>query len=169
MTPSATNRDATNNEDDDARLTARARLGGALLGAGIGGFLTSTVVNQVLRWRTLTDDTGEPRSVTDVHGLAVAAAVVQVSIWALAVAGIAVLWYGSDRGARPLPNRVVLGWALIGWGGLTAALGLADGIIAVDVRRALDIALVASGALLVVAGWRVQRFPAGTRRGEIAR
>ena len=140
-----------------ADMRARARVGGLLLGAGIGGFLTGTVVQQVLRWRTLTEGPDERRVVTDVHGLAVAAGLVQVTIWILAVAGIAVLWYSSDRGARPLPGRVVAGWALIGWGALTAALGLTDGILAPDVRRALDVGLVVAGVLLAATGWRVRR------------
>lgn len=138
------------------RMTPRIRLGGILLGAGVGGFLTGTVVSQVLRWQFLADGTAEDgRSVTDLHGLAVAASVVQLSIWILAVAGVGLLWYGSDRGDRQLPWRAVAGWALIGWGVVTAVLGLADSIVAVDSRRALDGALVVAGLLLVGAGWRL--------------
>lgn len=53
---------------------------------------------------------------TDLHGLAVAASMVRLSIWILAVAGVGLLWYGSDRGDRQVSWRAVAGWALIGWG-----------------------------------------------------
>lgn len=101
---------------------------------------------------------------TDVHGLAAVASVVQLGIWILAVAGVGLLWYGSDRGDRPLPGRAIAGWALVGWGTVTAVLGLADGIVAADARRALDVALVVAGLVLVGAGWRLTRSGDPTAR-----
>ncbi|TVR23815.1 MAG: DUF2243 domain-containing protein [Ilumatobacter sp.] len=139
-------------------MTRTVRLGGILFGAGVGGFLTAMAVSQILRWRSLADGTREDGlPVTDVHGLAVAASVVQVSIWILAMVGIGLLWHGSDRGDRPLPGRAVGGWALVGWGTVTGVLGLADLLVATDARRALDTALVVAGLVLVGLGLRLVR------------
>ena len=139
-------------------MTRTVRLGGILFGAGAGGFLTAMAVSQILRWRSLADGTREDgRPVADIHGLAVAASVVQLSIWILAVVGIGLLWNGSDRGDRRLPGRAVAGWALVGWGAVTGVLGVADLLVATDARRALDIALAAAGFVLVGVGLRLVR------------
>lgn len=136
------------------------RLGGLFFGAGAGGFLTATAVSQVLRWRSLADGTRQDdRALADVHGLAVAASLAQLSIWILAVVGIGLLWNGSERGDRRLSGRTVTGWALVGWGAITGLLGLADLVVAADARRALDAALIAAGLVLVGLGLRLVRTP----------
>lgn len=133
----------------------KVRLGSCLVGVGAGGFVTATVLHRLHRWLLLADGAAEG-SDTSAELIAVAGILLRLGLWVAAVIGIGVLWSAAGRGALRLPGRAIAGWVLIGWGAVTAALGLSDSFIG-DVRFWAGAAPAALGAGLAVTGWQVQR------------
>ena len=150
------------------------RTPGLLLGAGLGAFADGIVLHQVLQWHHLltstdTDRIGVPYYSPDtVDGLRMNTlwdGLFHVVAWLLVLAGVASLYarVTHDR-RRAWTSRALWGWMLVGWGVFNLVEGLIDHqILGVHHVRTgpgqlgWDIAFLVFGALLVAAGWAVQR------------
>ncbi len=115
-----------------------------VLGIGIGGFVDGVVVRQLLdRPQVLSG-----RYPAGDVGLMIGDGLFHLFWLVVVLAGVALL----DRSA-PLPRRVLLGGVLAGWG----VFNLVEGVVDHHVRStpgqlAYDLAFLASGAALLVAG-----------------
>jgi uncharacterized membrane protein len=145
-------------------------LPGILLGLGVGGFIDGIVLHQVLQWHHMRTGDGVlgDRSAQTVAGLeanTLADGLFHVATLALTIVGVFVL-SGRTRGSGGDWSRwELLGWMLVGWGAFNLVEGLVDhhllGVHHVrdDVGAPLgwDLAFLASGVILVTAGWVVAR------------
>jgi uncharacterized membrane protein len=138
-----------------------------MYGIGLGGFVDGIVLHQVLQWHHMLSSTAD-HPVTTVAGLEVntlADGFFHVVTW-LFVVGASVVTLAEWRQGRLAPGWAFhLGGVLAGWGGFNVVEGLVDhqllGIHHVrdDLGGPLgwDLAFLATGALMVVAGVLLQR------------
>jgi uncharacterized membrane protein len=80
--------------------SAKIRTGAILLGAGLGGLLDGIVLHAIAQW----------------HGAA----------WLLTLAGVAALWNGLRSPGRLPATRTLLGYMLVGWGGVKLVEGIVN-------------------------------------------
>ena len=150
------------------------RLPGIVLGIGLGGFADGIVLHQILQWHHLltstdTDNIGVPYYPADtVHGLEVNTlwdGLFHVFTWLAVLIGLGLLYsrVTHSRG-RLWTSRALWGWIVLGWGVFNLVEGIIDhhllGIHHVRSgpdQMAWDIGFLLFGALLVVAGWLLQR------------
>lgn len=161
--------------------TAGLRAPGIILGIGLGGFVDGILLHQLLQWHhmltgTDTDNIGVKYYPADtVHGLemnTVWDGLFHTFTWLAVLTGLALLYsrVTHSRG-RVWGSRVLWGWTLVGWGLFNLVEGVIDhhvlGIHHVrsgEHRLWWDLGFLALGALLVAAGWALQR--GGRRAGR---
>ena len=143
------------------------RAPGLLLGIGLGGFVDGIVLHQVLQWHHMLTSTGE-QPMTTVAGLeanTLADGLFHTATWLFVAAG-SWLKLRAWQSRRLAPSwRRQLGLLLLGWGAFNLAEGLINhqllGIHHVrdDLGGPIgwDLAFLAFGVLLMVAGWSLQR------------
>jgi uncharacterized membrane protein len=126
-------------------------LAAVVLGVGIGGFLDGIVVHQLLGWHHMLSG-WYPRE--DMTLMMVGDGLFHLLCLIIVLVGVALL----NRRA-PLPERVLLGGILAGWGVFNLVEGLIDHqILGIHHVRpgpdqlAYDLAFLASGAVLLVIG-----------------
>ncbi|HEX8582078.1 MAG TPA: DUF2243 domain-containing protein, partial [Acidimicrobiales bacterium] len=99
-----------------------------VLGVGLGGFVDGIVLHQLLQWHHLLSATGD-HPVDTVDGLeanTLADGLFHVLAWLATAAGVALVWRAARRGATTWSGRVILGWALVGWGLFDLVEGVVD-------------------------------------------
>ncbi len=145
------------------------RLPGFVLGLGLGGFLDGIVLHQILQWHHMLTDTGD-HPMTTVAGLetnTLADGFFHTATWILVVVGSTMAVHAWRSGRLAPPWRAHVGLLLGGWGLFNVVEGLIDhqilGIHHVrdDLGGPLgwDLAFLALGALLIVAGLALARAP----------
>jgi uncharacterized membrane protein len=156
------------------RQRPRLRGPGILLGVGLGGFVDGIVLHQLLQWHHLlsstdTDNVGLPYYPTDtVVGLRINTAwdgAFHVVTWLSVLAGLAWLYYRVTSARRQVwGSRTLWGWMLVGWGLFNLVEGVVDHhVLGIHHVRAgphqvlWDLGFLVVGAVLVVAGWLIQR------------
>jgi uncharacterized membrane protein len=155
-------------------MAKELRAPGLLLGIGLGGFLDGIVLHQLLQWHHMLSSTDSDRigvqyySPDEVTGLRMNTAwdgTFHVVTWLFVLAGLALLYsrLTTDR-RRVWTRRALWGWVLAGWGLFNLVEGLIDHeILGIHHVRsgphqtAWDVGFLALGAVLVAAGWLVQR------------
>jgi uncharacterized membrane protein len=156
------------------RGSGRFVAAGLLLGVGLGGFVDGIVLHQILQWHhMLTSTSGYPA--TTVAGLEANTfwdGLFHAATWVAVTVGLALLWDGRGDRVQPRPpGRSLVGLLLAGWGLFNLVEGVIDhhllGIHHVRAgpgQLAYDLAFLALGAVLVVAGWALYR--SGRRAGR---
>lgn len=140
---------------------------GLMYGIGLGGFLDGILLHQILQWHHLLSDVPE-HPVTTVAGLEVntlADGFFHLVTWFFVVGASVVTIAQWRQGRLPPSWRFHLGGVLAGWGGFNLVEGLVDHqILGIHhVRDDLggpiswDLAFLASGVLLMAAGWLLMR------------
>lgn len=126
-------------------------LAAVVLGVGIGGFLDGIVAHQLLGWHHMLSG-WYPRD--DMTLMMVGDGLFHLLCLVIVLVGVALL----NRRA-PLPERVLLGGILAGWGVFNLVEGLVDHqILGIHHVRpgpgqlAYDLGFLASGAVLLVIG-----------------
>jgi uncharacterized membrane protein len=145
-------------------------LPGVLLGLGVGGFVDGILLHQVLQWHHMRTGDGllGDRSAQTVAGLeanTLADGLFHLATLILTVTGIFVLSSRTRDSDSEWSRWELVGWMLAGWGAFNLIEGLVDhqilGVHHVrdDVGAPLgwDLAFLASGAILIAAGWSVAR------------
>jgi uncharacterized membrane protein len=147
---------------------------GILLGVGLGGFVDGIALHQLLQWHHLlsstdTDNIGLPYYPTDtVAGLRINTVwdgAFHVVTWLSVLAGLAWLYYRVTATRRQVwTSRALWGWVLVGWGLFNLVEGLVDHhLLGIHHVRAgphqmlWDLGFLVVGAILVAAGWLIQR------------
>ncbi|MGW4945966.1 DUF2243 domain-containing protein [Actinoplanes sp. NPDC004185] len=150
------------------------RAPGLLLGIGLGGFVDGILLHQLLQWHHLLTGTDSDRigvryySPNTVDGLRMNTlwdGLFHVVTWLFVLGGIGLLYSRVTRDRRAAwTSRALWGWMLAGWG----LFNLVEGIIDHQIlgvhhvregagRLLWDLAFLALGAVLVLAGWALQR------------
>jgi uncharacterized membrane protein len=149
------------------------RAPGLLLGVGLGGFVDGILLHQLLQWHHLLTGTDSDRiglryySPDTVSGLRMNTlwdGAFHVVTWLFVLGGIGLLYSRITRQREAWTSRALWGWMLTGWGLFNLVEGIIDHqILGVHhVREGAhrlwwDLAFLALGALLVLAGWAVRR------------
>ncbi|MDQ4027393.1 MAG: DUF2243 domain-containing protein [Actinomycetota bacterium] len=149
---------------DDARPARALRLPGIVLGAGLGGFVDGIVLHQILQWHHLLTGTEEYPATTleDLEVNTLWDGLFHLATLLLVAAGLALLWKVRNDGRSVGSGRVLIGWALVGWGLFNLIEGIVDHhILGIHHVRSgpnellYDVAFLALGAILVLAGYRL--------------
>ncbi|MFY1687799.1 DUF2243 domain-containing protein [Plantactinospora sp. WMMB782] len=153
---------------------ASLRLPGVVLGVGLGGFVDGILLHQILQWHhmlssTDTDNVGvryyDPKTVPGLEMNTVWDGLFHAVCWLAVLVGLAILYSRVTRHRRRVwTSRVLWGWILVGWGLFNLVEGILDHHI-LGVHHVYagahqlwwDIAFLVLGALLVAAGWLLQR------------
>ena len=142
---------------------------GVFLGVGLGGFVDGIVLHQLLQWHHMLTAHDHGRfPATTVEGLEVNTlwdGIFHTGTWIATVAGVGQLWYATTLPDVRWSFLVFVGSLLLGWGGFNLIEGLVDhhllGIHHVrdDLGGPLgwDLAFLASGVMLMLAGWGLLR------------
>ena len=150
-------------------------LPGIVLGVGLGGMLDGIVLHQILQWHHMLTSTGH-HSADTVAGLQVNTlwdGLFHVFTWVTVVVGLALLYVrlAAPRRAQWAP-RVLVGWLLAGWGLFNLVEGIVlHAILGLHHVRTggneilWDMGYLASGLLLLGAGWLVARSAGDRARG----
>lgn len=150
------------------------RLPGLVLGVGLGGFVDGILLHQILQWHhmltsTGSDNVGIPTYPADtVHGLrmnTVWDGVFHTFTWVMVLLGLALLYSRIQHArGRVWASRALWGWVLAGWGVFNLVEGVVDHhILGIHHVRsgpnelAWDLGFLVLGAVLVVAGYLLQR------------
>ena len=152
----------------------RIGLPGVVLGVGLGGFVDGIVLHQILQWHHLltstdTDNIGVPYYPPDtVHGLRVNTlwdGLFHTFTWLAVLIGLALLYSRvSHARGRAWTSRALWGWVLVGWGAFNLVEGLlSHHLLGIHHVRTgahqmwWDLGFLALGAVLIGAGWLLQR------------
>lgn len=148
----------------NSRELRRIRIGGGLLGVGLGGFFDGIVLHQLLQWHQMLSSVLPPDSLEAMHTNMLWDGVFHAAMWIATLAGIFVVWTGARR-TRVLPPAGWLGGLmLMGWGVFNFVEGLINHHLLQihHVREwgpnpVWDLGFLATGPVLVVVGWLVAR------------
>ena len=148
------------------RDVTRFRAPGLLLGVGLGGFVDGIVLHQSLQWHHMLSSEGNSPSTT-VTGLETNTlwdGLFHAATWVAVAVGITILWKRTTARRGTMSGRALLGWMLIGWGLFNLVEGVVDHHILTihhvresNDQTAWDLAFLAIGALLGLAGWALTR------------
>lgn len=145
----------------------RPRAPGILLGIGLGGFVDGIVFHQILQWHHMLTSEGSYPDTT-VAGLETNTlwdGVFHAVTWLAVATGIYILWRRTTGWRWAISGGAFVGWMLVGWG----LFNLVEGVVnhhlltihhvreASGNQTAWDVAFLAFGALLVLAGWSLAR------------
>lgn len=149
-------------------------LPGIILGVGLGGFVDGILLHQILQWHHLLSSSDTANidigswPVTTVHGLRMNTlwdGFFHTITWLAVLTGLGILYsrIAGSRG-RIWTSRVLWGWMLFGWGLFNLVEGLLDHhvlaihhVVSGEFQTLADILFLVFGALLMVAGWLLQR------------
>jgi uncharacterized membrane protein len=162
------------------------RAPGLLLGIGLGGFIDGILLHQLLQWHHLLTGTDSDRvgvrfySPDTVEGLRMNTlwdGLFHVVTWLFVLGGIGLLFARVTRDRRAAwTSRALWGWMLAGWGLFNLVEGIIDHqLLGVHhVREGAnrlwwDLGFLALGAVLVLAGWALQRSADRPERAPASR
>ena len=140
------------------------RLGGVLLGLGLGGFFDGIVFHQLLQWHHMLTSAGYPANTVPNLELNVFwDGVFHMSTYVFTALGLYILWRYSRRSHIRWSGKLLPGAMLIGFGAFNLVEGVIDhhllGLHHVNetVPREQwiywDLGFLAWGAAMVVGGW----------------
>lgn len=152
----------------------RIGLPATILGVGLGGFVDGILLHQVLQWHhmltsTDSDNVGVPYYPADtVSGLqmnTVWDGLFHTLTWLSVLLGLGLLYSRiTVSPARVWSSRMLWGWVLVGWGLFNVVEGVVDHhVLGIHHVRGgpdqlwWDLGFLALGAVLILAGWLLQR------------
>ena len=148
--------------EDSARR--RARLGGVLLGLGIGGFFDGIVLHQLLQWHHMLSSVYPPDTLHNMDLNARADGFFHLGTYLFTLAGLCWLWSGVRGTHRPWSTAAFVGTLLLGFGLFNVVEGLIDHqILGVHHVRpgphqlAYDLGFLLWGAVMIVLGLALMR------------
>lgn len=157
---------------DDLR---HARMGGVVLGVGMGGFADGIVLHQILQWHNMVSTVLPPTTLGAMRTNMLWDGLFHAVVWVATLVGLFMIWTGARR-ASVLPSAVwLIGLMLIGWGIFNFTEGLVDHhILGIHHVRewgpnpVWDYGFLLSGPTLMVLGWYVARSNTGADRATAA-
>ncbi|RPD47117.1 DUF2243 domain-containing protein [Hymenobacter sediminis] len=138
---------------------------GLLMGAGLGGFVDGIVLHQILQWHNMLSNQLPPDNLVAAKVNMYWDGVFHAAVWVLTAIGLRMLWAASRRADVPWSGRTFVGGLLLGWGLFNVVEGLIDHTLLglhhvyeyTDDKQPWDMAFLAFGALLLLAGWGLVR------------
>jgi uncharacterized membrane protein len=137
---------------------------GIMLGTGLGGFVDGIVLHQILQWHNMLSSVHPPTDLVAMKYNMVWDGLFHAFTWIITAAGLARLWNAGMRSDVPWSTRTFVGSLFLGWGLFNAIEGVIDhqilGIHHVrpgEGQLAWDIAFIASGVIMIAAGWAAIR------------
>ena len=137
---------------------------GILLGTGLGGFVDGILLHQILQWHNMLSSVRPPTDLVAMKYNMVWDGLFHALTWLATAAGLLRLWRAGQRSDVPWSGRTFAGGLLAGWGLFNFVEGLIDhqllGIHHVhpgDAQLAWDLGFLASGLLMLGAGWALIR------------
>ena len=139
-------------------------LAGVVLGKGLGGFVDGIVLHQILQVHHMLSARREPTSVVNLQVNMVWDGLFHALTWTATAVGIWLLFRAGRRPDVPWSGRTLFGAMLVGWGLFNFIEGLIDHHV-LHVHHVIerlgvsvwDYAFLASGIVLIVAGWLMIR------------
>lgn len=156
---------------DDLR---HARIGGVLLGIGMGGFFDGILLHQILQWHNMLSTILPPTTLEAMATNMLWDGLFHSGVWLATLAGTFFLWSGARR-AVTLPTAIwVVGLMLIGWG----LFNLVEGVINHHIlgihhvrewgpNPVWDFGFLLSGPILGGLGWLMTHSRAAHDRQEL--
>ncbi|CDG84721.1 DUF2243 domain-containing protein [Janthinobacterium agaricidamnosum] len=146
---------------------------GILLGLGLGGFFDGIVLHQLLQWHHMLSSTGYPATTLgNLKFEVVWDGIFHASTYIFVLAGLLILWRAARRHHAIWSGKLLGGSILAGFGLFNLLEGSIDHHLlkihhvneTVPLQQWLywDLAFLAWGALMLLAGWRLWR--AGKRQ-----
>lgn len=137
---------------------------GILLGTGMGGFVDGIVLHQILQWHNMLSSVRPPDDLVTMKYNMVWDGLFHAFTWATTAIGLTKLWRAGQRSDVPWSTPTFVGSLFIGWGLFNAIEGLIDhqilGIHHVHPgarQLAWDLGFIASGLIMLGAGWAAVR------------
>lgn len=154
--------------DDRSWLAA-----GVLVGIGMGGFVDGIVAHQLLQVHNMLSNRIPKDTIAGLEINMVWDGLFHAFCWILVLAGAVMSWKALQGRAALPPGRSYAGAAIIGWGTFNLVEGIVDHHL-LQIHHVhqygnhllWDLVFLASGVLLVLAGWAIVR--SDRRRGGSA-
>jgi uncharacterized membrane protein len=144
---------------------------GLLLGVGMGGFVDGIVLHQLLQLHNMLSARRPKDSIANIQVNMVWDGLFHSFTWVMTAAGIALLFRAARRPDVPWSGRVLVGSMVAGWGLFNLVEGLFDHhLLQVDLFEHLmvlsvwDWLFLASGVVMIAAGWAIARWAPGVTR-----
>lgn len=147
---------------------------GIFFGLGLGGFFDGIILHQVLQWHHLLSSPFPPTNVENLRIDTFADGLFHLSTYIFVVIGLTLLWRTARRTPVRWSGKILVGTILMGFGIFNLVEGIIDhqilGIHHVNetVPRSQwifwDVGFLAWGAIMLVAGWYLQRDGKRERR-----
>ena len=142
---------------------------GLILGAGLGGFFDGILFHQILQFHNMLSGRIPVTDLVSAKVNMVWDGFFHAGVWALTCLGLYLLFRSGRRRDVPWSGRILTGSLGMGWGMFNLFEGIIDhGILGIHhvyeytVDHApADLAFLASGALLLGAGWALIRSGPG--------
>ena len=137
---------------------------GLLLGVGLGGFVDGIVFHQLLQLHNMLSARRPKDTVADLQANMVWDGLFHSFTWLTTAVGIFMLFRAARRPEVPWSGRILIGAMLAGWGMFNLVEGVIDHHV-LHVHHVVerlgpsmwDWVFLASGAVLIVAGWALAR------------
>ena len=145
--------------------TLQIQLPGIVLGVGLGGFFDGIFLHQVLQWHHMFSSVYPVDTVPGLRMNTLGDGFFHTVTWLAVLLGLGILYSRFTEARRQVwSSRVLWGWMLVGWGLFNLVEGTVDHeLLGIHHLRygpqmvAWDVGFLVFGALLVVAGWALER------------
>jgi uncharacterized membrane protein len=151
--------------------TCRSLVGAsALLGCGLGAFFDGILLHQILQWHNMLSNVEPPLDLISMKYNMLWDGVFHAAAWLITVAGVVRLWWVLPMLHGERYGAGFGGGVLLGWGAFNVVEGLVDHqwlslhhVHPGAGQLAWDLAFLAWGGAMLLAGIRLVRSPASTR------
>jgi uncharacterized membrane protein len=153
---------------------------GALLGAGLGGFLDGIWLHQILQWHNMLASRVPPTDIVTLKYNMMWDGFFHAFTWLLVAAGLALLWRAGQKRNVPWSTATFVGALVLGWGLFNVVEGLIDHQL-LELHHVhpgkdelgWDLGFLALGAVQLLLGWAGIRagraqFPSGQARSTVS-
>lgn len=154
-----------------ARTARPLALAAAVAGIGLGGFFDGIVLHQILQWHHMVSVPVPPDSVANLQLNTLADGLFHALAWVATAIALVLLWRAARTPGAIWGWGVLIGGLLLGWGLFNVVEGVVDHhLLQIHHVRpgpnqtAWDVAFLAWGALMLVAGWLLVRRGARAAR-----
>jgi uncharacterized membrane protein len=140
---------------------------GVLFGLGLGGFFDGIILHQLLQWHHMLSSWYPPTTLESFALNTYWDGVFHSATYLFVIAGLFVLWRSARRRHLLWSSRLLIGTMLLGFGGFNTVEGIIDhhvlGLHHVNETVARghwiywDLAFLASGLVMLLAGWWLVR------------
>lgn len=137
---------------------------GTALGIGMGGFVDGIVFHQLLQLHNMLSAKLPPDNVVNLEVNMFWDGMFHAFTWIMTALGLALLWRAVGRADVPRSTKTLVGSLALGWGLFNLIEGIIDHhvlqlhyVTRGDDHLIWDIAFLASGVVLILAGWAAIR------------